>query len=173
MTGLYTPESGHIQLNGTSVTSENRQWLRSQFSTVFSDFYLFDDLGELVSQENGTHKQAESHLQALQLNNKLTVSETGEFSTTKLSQGQRKRLALLAAFCEERSLYLFDEWAADQDPEFKDVFYRSILPTLKSRGKTVIVISHDDRYFDAADRIFKLDEGSMRELKNFEEMNAL
>src|SRR6185436_1599399 len=80
-------------------------------------------------------------------------------STTALSQGQRKRLALLTAYLENRPFYLFDEWASDQDPLFKDIFYRQLLPELKARGKTVLVITHDDRYFHLADRIIKLDYG--------------
>ena len=82
-------------------------------------------------------------------------------STTELSQGQRKRLALLTAYLEDRSIYLFDEWAADQDPTFKQIFYHSLLPELKARGKTVIVISHDDRYYDVADRLIKLADGKL------------
>ncbi|MCB1035646.1 MAG: cyclic peptide export ABC transporter, partial [Acidobacteria bacterium] len=72
---------------------------------------------------------------------------------------QRKRLALVTALLEDRPVYLFDEWAADQDPEFKEVFYHQLLPELKARGKTAIVISHDDRYYDVADRVVKLDTG--------------
>jgi len=82
-------------------------------------------------------------------------------STTQLSQGQRKRLALLTAYLEDRSIYLFDEWAADQDPIFKQTFYHSLLPELKARGKTVIVISHDDHYYDVADRLIKLEDGQL------------
>jgi len=82
-------------------------------------------------------------------------------STTELSQGQRKRLALLTAYLEDRSIYLFDEWAADQDPTFKQIFYHALLPELKARGKTVIVISHDDRYYDVADRLIKLEDGKL------------
>jgi putative pyoverdin transport system ATP-binding/permease protein len=85
----------------------------------------------------------------------------GVFSTLGLSQGQRKRLALLVAYLEDRPFYVFDEWAADQDPLFKDVFYRRLLPDLKARGKTVLVISHDDRYFALADRSIKLDDGQI------------
>ncbi|MGH9938124.1 MAG: ABC transporter ATP-binding protein, partial [Blastocatellia bacterium] len=77
------------------------------------------------------------------------------------SQGQRKRLALLTAYLEDRPIYLFDEWAADQDPHFKEIFYLRLLPQLKARGKTVFVISHDDRYYHLADRIIKLDEGQL------------
>jgi putative ATP-binding cassette transporter len=78
-----------------------------------------------------------------------------------VSQGQRKRLALLTAYLEDRPFYLFDEWAADQDPNFKSVFYNRLLPDLKARGKTVLVITHDDRYFDLADRLIKLDYGKL------------
>jgi putative ATP-binding cassette transporter len=85
----------------------------------------------------------------------------GELSTTELSQGQRKRLALLTAYLEDRPIYLFDEWAADQDPYFKDVFYLELLPALKARGKTVLVISHDDRYYAIPDRIVKLENGAV------------
>ena len=88
----------------------------------------------------------------------------GALSTAQfgaLSTGQRKRLALVVAYLEDRPIYLFDEWASDQDPLFKDVFYTQLLPELKARGKTVLVITHDDKYFDAADRIIKLDYGRL------------
>ena len=85
----------------------------------------------------------------------------GAFTTTALSQGQRKRLALLTAYLEDRPVYLFDEWAADQDPLFKKVFYTQLLPELRARGKAVLVISHDDRYFGVADRIVRLDYGRL------------
>jgi putative ATP-binding cassette transporter len=85
----------------------------------------------------------------------------GKLSTTALSHGQRKRLALLTAYLEDRPIYLFDEWAADQDPHFKNVFYLELLPELKARNKTVFVISHDDRYYHLADRVIKFDMGKV------------
>ena len=87
--------------------------------------------------------------------------EGGKLSTTGLSQGQRKRLALLTAYLEDRPIYLFDEWAADQDPHFKGVFYNQLLPRLRDRGKTVFVISHDDAFYHVADRLIKLDSGQV------------
>jgi putative ATP-binding cassette transporter len=96
----------------------------------------------------------------LHLDYKVKIQD-GVLSTTELSQGQRKRLALLTAYLEDRPVYLFDEWAADQDPTFKEIFYYNLLPELKERGKTVVVISHDDRYYHVADRIIKLDSGKV------------
>ena len=154
--GLYMPEQGHIRWNGEVVDSANRDDYLQNFSVIFSDFYLFD---ELYGVDNGSsHALIADYLQRLHLHHKVWV-ENGRFSSVDLSQGQRKRLALLVAYLEDRPFYVFDEWAADQDPEFKHLFYTELLPALKARGKTVLVISHDDRYFYLADRCIKLEEG--------------
>jgi putative ATP-binding cassette transporter len=112
----------------------------------------------------GIDDEVRRYLAELQLADKVTVQD-GRLSTIALSQGQRKRLALLTALLEDRSIYVFDEWAADQEPRFRDVFYSDILIGLKRRGKTVVVITHDDRYFHCADQIVKLDFGQVAEMK--------
>jgi putative ATP-binding cassette transporter len=159
ITGLYTPERGEIRLDGDPVTHDNREAYRQQFSAVFSDFHLFDSLLGMPG-DPATRARIQAYLVRLHLDHKISITD-GRFSTTSLSQGQRKRLALLAAYIEDRPLYVFDEWAADQDPAFKAVFYEQLLPDLKRLGKTVIVITHDDRYFHAADRILRLESGQL------------
>jgi putative ATP-binding cassette transporter len=162
LTGLYQPESGEIRLDGRIIKDGNLELYRQRFSVVFSDFYLFDSLLGLESPQ--LDAQAKDYLTQFQLNHKVQI-EDGALSTTELSQGQRKRLALLTAYLEDRQIYVFDEWAADQDPEFKEIFYYKLLPELKARGKTLIVISHDDRYYHIADRIVKLDSGKIEYVK--------
>jgi putative ATP-binding cassette transporter len=154
--GLYAPEGGEIRVNGEPVTEQTADSYRQYFSVVFSDFHLFDGL--LGIEEDGLDAQAEDYVRLLQLQHKVRI-EGGAFSTTELSQGQRKRLALLTSLLEDRPFYIFDEWAADQDPLFKQVFYMQFLPSLKAKGKAVLVISHDDRYYSVADRLIKLDYG--------------
>ena len=158
LTGLYTPEDGHILLNDKPVDDESREAYRQHFSAVFSDFYLFEQMLGLVDPERD--RQAREYLEQLRLSHKVQITE-GKFSTTDLSQGQRKRLGLLTAYLEDRPIYVFDEWAADQDPQFKAVFYKQLLPELRARGKTVFVITHDDRYYHLADRVIKLDDGQI------------
>jgi putative pyoverdin transport system ATP-binding/permease protein len=158
LAGLYSPEAGEVRLDGDLITDANRDEYRQLFSAVFSDFYLFENLLGLNS--SNLDAQAQKYLARLHLQHKVKI-RNGSLSTTAVSQGQRKRLALLTAYLEDRPFYLFDEWAADQDPYFKNIFYTQLLPELKSRGKTVLVISHDDKYFDAADRIIKLDYGKL------------
>ena len=158
LTGLYAPNTGEIRLDGQPITEENREWYRQLFSVVFSDFYLFENLLGLASA--GLDAQAQHYLEQLQLDHKIQIRD-GVLSTTALSQGERKRLALLTAYLEDRHIYIFDEWAADQDPQFKDIFYTTLLPALQAQGKTVLVISHDERYFVLADRLLKLDDGKL------------
>ena len=158
LAGLYLPETGEMRLNNQPLTDENREFYRQFFAVVFSDFFLFDHL--LGLQELKLDARASDFIQKLQLQHKVEVKD-GKLSTTELSQGQRKRLALLTAYLEDRPVYIFDEWAADQDPLFKTIFYEQLLTDLKARGKTVLVITHDDRYYHVADRIIKLDDGKM------------
>ena len=164
ITGLYIPQAGKTIFDGEPITEQNREWYRQHFSVVFSDFYLFEDLIGLEDRNLDT--QAQKYLKLLKLDSKVKV-KNGKLSTTALSQGQRKRLALLTAYLEDRPIYLFDEWAADQDPMFKESFYCQLLPHLRDQGKTVLVISHDDRYFHVADRIVKLDYGQVEYDKDF------
>jgi putative pyoverdin transport system ATP-binding/permease protein len=158
LSGLYIPEAGNIYLDGLMITETNRESYRQLFTAIFSDFYLFEKL--LGIQEENLDLHAKKYLEALQIDHKVQVKD-GVLSTTELSQGQRKRLALLTAYLEDRPIYLFDEWAADQDPIFREIFYQQLLPELKNRGKAVIVISHDDRYFHLADQLIKLDYGQL------------
>lgn len=156
--GLYVPHSGEIYLNGEPVTSENRDFYRQHFSAIFTDFYLFKKLLGLDMPD--LDQKAQDYLLTLQLDHKVGV-EDGTLSTIDLSQGQRKRLALLTAYLEDRAIYIFDEWAADQDPLFTRTFYLELLPEIKRRGKLAIVITHDDRYYHVADRVIKLEYGTI------------
>ncbi len=158
LTGLYNPGAGEICLDGQPISDQNREWYRQYFSAVFSDFYLFDDLLGLSAPD--LDARAKEYLAWLQLDGKIELSQ-GRFSSTALSQGQRKRLALLTAYLEDRPIYVFDEWAADQDPAYKEIFYRHLLPELRGRDKAVVVITHDDRYFHLGDRVIKLDYGKV------------
>ncbi len=159
ITGLYTPDEGEISINGEKADQET---LGSYFSAIFGDYYLFDKMYGIDYQSKT--EEIRKYLKVLRIDDKVQVKD-GLFSSTKLSTGQRKRLALLVSYLEERPAYLFDEWAADQDPEFRKFFYKVLLPELKARGKTIIAITHDDSYFDDADKHIKMETGQILEYK--------
>jgi len=157
----YHATAGEIFFDTERVTPENMNAYRQSISAIYSDYYLFDRILAVCQDQD----QVEYYLKQLGLDQKVHY-RNGRFSTLSLSDGQRRRLALVAAFVENRSLYVFDEWAADQDPGFKQVFYREILPSLKAKGKAVVVISHDDRFFDVADKVVFLCEGRVQSTGN-------
>ncbi|UUF16681.1 MULTISPECIES: cyclic peptide export ABC transporter [Flavobacterium] len=152
--GLYEPESGEILINGKVVTSKE---LSECFSVIYSDFYLFKKIYDI--KENRLD-QVYEWLDVLQLSDKVKI-EDGVFSTIDLSKGQCKRLAILKSYLEDRSVYFFDEVAADLDPEFRDFFYNDLLTKMRNEGKILIIITHDDKYFDIADNIYKMEMGKI------------
>lgn len=154
----YYPSSGKILLGKTIIDGANIESGRRFVSAIFSDYYLFKRL--YIDQGEIRIGEIEKYLKYLELDKK--VSMAGDcFTTTNLSDGQKKRLALLVMLVEDRDICIFDEWAADQDPRFKEIFYTKILPDLKRKNKVIIVISHDDRYYKYADQIVTMENGGV------------
>jgi putative ATP-binding cassette transporter len=159
LTGLYYPLAGNILLNNTPLEEEDYYDYRELYSVIFTDFHLFD---RLYGIDDIDYHRVDKLISKMGLNKKTTFKNDG-FSTFDLSTGQKKRLAYIAAELDDKQIYIFDEWAADQDPEFRQYFYDVLLQDLKAKGKTVIAVSHDDRYFYAADKVIKLEYGQIVE----------
>lgn len=159
--GLYLPSTGKIWVDDIEITDDNRDAYRQLFASVFTDFHLFDRLiGDMG--EDAADDMIAQWLDHLHLSEKVKL-EKNRILNSKLSQGQKKRLGLLTAALENRSMLILDEWAADQDPHFRRVFYEELLPLLKQQGYTVFAISHDDKYFHHAERIISMKQGALSE----------
>lgn len=156
LSGLYTPQSGAVEVNGRPLESFGVEAYRNLFSIVPSDFHLFQRQLDLRC---GPERVREL-LRQMRLEDKVRVAEDGSFTPHNLSAGQRKRLALVCALLEEREVLLFDEVAADFDPGFRRLFYEEMLAGLRAQGKTILAVSHDDRYFSCADRVIHMVDGS-------------
>jgi len=170
LVGLYWPEEGEMIWDENKLLEEKLDNYRQIFSAIFSDFFLFESI--LNSTDEEIISKFNYYLEKLELNRKVKLVD-GKLSTINLSQGQRKRLALLSSYLEDRPVYIFDEWAADQDPVFKEVFYTDLIPELKRRGKTVIAITHDDQYFFVADRIIRMESGKICGLTTTKNLKTL
>lgn len=162
--GLLTPSDGQITLNGRLITNNNSPDYRSIFSVVFSDFFLFDEIHGI---ENINLEKWHKYLQLFELEGKVVLNGN-KYSVTDLSTGQRKRLALITALLEDKPILVIDEWAADQDPLFRKKFYTEIIPFLKNENIAVLAITHDDKYYNCSDRLYKMDYGRLFEKKSSE-----
>ena len=154
---LYTPSSGGIYLDDDLIDEYSASSYRDLFAIILNDFYLSN---KVYGVENIDYRLVNKLLKEMQLDNKTKFID-GEFTNIELSTGQRKRLALIVSILENKEIYVFDEWAADQDPEFRKYFYKKILKRLKAQGKTIIAVTHDDKYFNLADKIYKMKDGKM------------
>jgi putative pyoverdin transport system ATP-binding/permease protein len=157
LTLLYFPHQGVVRLDGKVVGPESYESYRSLFAPVFTDFHLFDRLYGLY---DVPVEEVDRKLELIEMTGKTRVVDSA-FDRLDLSTGQRKRLALLISMLDDRAVYVFDEMAADQDPAFRRKFYKEILPLLKENGKTVVAVTHDDKYFGDADRLLKMEEGRL------------
>lgn len=155
LTGLYRPDKGTIEVDGVPIKTLNIQEYRELFSAIFSDFHLFDRLYGLY---DWNEDQIHDLIALMQLSGK-TSFKNGKFTDLNLSTGQRKRIAMIVSMLENRPVAVFDEWAADQDPESRNRYYYELLPQLKNEGKTLFIISHDDKYFATADRVLWMEDG--------------
>lgn len=167
LTGLYIPHQGKIEIESNcKKTVDTDGSLGEYFSAVFEDSHLFSKLYNVNLE--GREKEVQNNIETLWLKDKVNV-EDNAFSTLGLSSGQRKRLALLRCYLENSPIYLFDEVAADQDPQFRKFFYRNLLVRMKKRGKIVIAITRDEHYFDVADKVIKMDMGKIETVVNLKE----
>ncbi len=157
LTTLYKAGSGGIYIDNRRVDAADFHDYRELFSAIFYDFHLFSKLYGLAEVDQ---RKVDALLKLMEIDGKTRFTRD-RFTQLRLSTGQRKRLAMIVALLEDRPIYIFDEWAADQDPAFKDYFYDQLLVKLRAEGKTVIAVSHDDRYFDRADCVIKLEFGKI------------
>jgi putative ATP-binding cassette transporter len=162
LTQLYKPKHGMILWDGVPVDKINTHEYRHLFATIFSDFHLFD---RLYGQFDIDETAVQDLIEEVKMSDKVRFSDS-RFSTLDLSSGQRKRLAMVVARSEGRPIMVFDEWAADQDPHFRRFFYDILIPSLRASGKTIIAVTHDDRFFSAADRVLVMEEGKLHELEH-------
>lgn len=167
ITGLYKPQSGYISLNGSVIESRE---LNDLFSSVYSDFYLFKKLYGIDYMK--MKDEFDQYLKTMRLDDHIKVINDMEFaSISNLSTGQKKRLAYIISCIEHKPMMIFDEWAAEQDPNFRHFFYHELLPALKEQGRGIIVITHDDRYFDLSDKLIRMEFGEIVNDKSYPDNN--
>ncbi|WP_422090860.1 ATP-binding cassette domain-containing protein [Tenacibaculum ovolyticum] len=160
LAGLYKPASGNIYLNGILIDIENYSYYRDQISCIFTDNYLFKENYNNFNYNN-KKEELEELVKEMQIEKVFEIEKDNGKLKVSLSKGQQKRVALIYSLLEDKDVIILDEWAAEQDPEFRAYFYKNIIPKLKENGKTVISVTHDDAYFNQAGRLIKFNFGKV------------
>ena len=148
LTGLYAAEEGSIRVDGKPITPNDLADYRALFGTIFVDHTLFERVYGMAPEDEA---RAAALLEEMGIAGKTGI-KNGRVTQRDLSTGQKKRLAMVLTRLRDRPIVVFDEWAADQDPGFRDYYYQELLPALRRAGKLVVVVTHDDQHFGLADR---------------------
>ena len=157
--GLLDPTAGEIAIDGHVLAPQDMEGYRAQFSAIFTQFHVFRQLYGL---EHVTPEVADEMVEKVGLTGITQIRSEG-ISRLDLSAGQRRRLALAVALLEDRNVLVLDEFVADQDPEKRDYFFRTLVPWLKAQGKTVVVSTHDLAWLECCDRVVTFENGRMSE----------
>ncbi|MDE1207115.1 cyclic peptide export ABC transporter [Tenacibaculum larymnensis] len=157
LTGLYNSTEGEIYLNDSKELG-GKEKLQNMIAAVFTDNHIFSHNYEDYEIEN--NEEYLSLLETMKLD-KVIEDDKDASARRQFSKGQSKRMSLIFAILEKKPILVLDEWAADQDPHFRKFFYEELIPRLKDSGKTIIAVTHDDAYFQQADRIIKFDYGKI------------
>jgi len=160
LTGLFRPQSGKIYVNDQEMEAEAFIRFTNNMAAVFSDHYLFNENldGFDISENNALVVEL---AKLVNLDGVLKYDEVYHKLETRLSKGQRKRLALLLALLEGKPIVVLDEWAAEQDPPNRRQFYQQWLEVMRKMGKTIIAVTHDDDFYHVADRVLKFNYGNL------------
>jgi putative pyoverdin transport system ATP-binding/permease protein len=149
--GLYQRSGGEFLIDGVQLETWGVESFQSLCHVIFADFFMFEQIH--LAPFSTYHDRATALLEQYNLHQRIKIEQSGHISDINLSTGQRKRVAMITS--------VLDEWAADQDPEYKKRYYTELIPEMKALGKMIIIVSHDDQYFYTADKIIKLQDGKI------------
>jgi len=168
---LLKPTGGTIPLNGTTISAleENRlpDIRLKQFGFIFQDFNLLSALTALenvaIVAELAGAKSGEAKRKAASLLTELGLGERLNFPPEKLSGGEKQRVAIARALVNDPRLILADEPTANLDSKIGHEIMRLLRNIAKEQGRSVVIVSHDQRIKDIADRVLWLEDGEFKE----------
>ena len=172
MGALLRPTSGAIHLDGTALSELSEGRLPAirlrQFGFIFQDFNLLSALTirenvALVAELSGTKRTA-ARAKATTILTDLGLGARLDFLPEKLSGGEKQRVAIARALINDPMLILADEPTANLDSKIGHEIMRLLRGIAKEQGRSVVIVSHDQRIRDIADRILWLEDGMFKDI---------
>lgn len=169
---MLRPTTGTIAVDGVDLaTAAERSLppLRAQhFGFVFQDFNLLSALTavenvELACNLAGVHGRA-ARDRATDLLTRMGLEQRLRFRPDQLSGGEKQRVAIARALANNATVILADEPTANLDSAHGRDIARQLRQLAKDDGRSVVIVSHDDRLREIADRVLWLEDGQFREL---------
>jgi len=171
MGALLKPTEGTIRLNGQLLSSLQEDLLPDirlrRFGFVFQDFNLLSALTALenvaIVAELAGVKSREARRRAADLLTTLGLGERLRFLPEKLSGGEKQRVAVARALVNDPAIILADEPTANLDSKIGHEITRLLRNIAKKQKRSVVIVSHDQRIKDIADRVLWLEDGEFKD----------
>jgi putative ABC transport system ATP-binding protein len=172
MGALLKPTAGSIHLDGTEISALSESRLPDirlrQFGFVFQDFNLLSALTVLenvaIVAELAGMKRGAAREKAGALLTELGLEARLDFLPEKLSGGEKQRVAIARALINDPTLILADEPTANLDSKIGHEIMRLLRRIAKEQGRSVVIVSHDQRIRDIADRVLWLEDGVFKDM---------
>jgi putative ABC transport system ATP-binding protein len=170
--GLLKPSTGRIQIGQDDLTRLDERRLPGvrlrRIGFIFQDFNLLSSLScldnvALVVQLTGVSRRA-ARQRARQLLEQLGMGHRLGFLPEKLSGGEKQRIAIARALVNEPDIILADEPTANLDSHHGHETMRLLRRIAKEENRSVVIVSHDQRIKDIADRVLWLEDGEFKEV---------
>lgn len=172
MGALLKPTGGTIALDGVMLSRLSERHLPDvrlrQFGFVFQDFNLLTALPvienvALVAEVAGV-KRSVARKKAERLLTELGLGDRLNFLPEKLSGGEKQRVSIARALVNDPPIILADEPTANLDSSHGHEIMRLLRSVAKDQGRSVVIVSHDQRIKDVADRVLWLEDGQFRDM---------
>jgi putative ABC transport system ATP-binding protein len=172
MGALLKPTDGSVHLDGTAISELSEGRLPDirlrQFGFIFQDFNLLSALSVLenvaIVAELAGLKGRAARDKAMALLTDLGLGGRLDFLPEKLSGGEKQRVAIARALINDPTLILADEPTANLDSKIGHEIMRLLRRIAKDQGRSVVIVSHDQRIRDIADRVLWLEDGAFKDI---------
>ncbi len=170
LAGMLTPTKGRINLLGQDITGLSRSRLarfrRENIGFIFQGFNLFPALTALENVETALDvkgiRGAGAKRQARSLLEEVGLADKAKQLPRDLSGGQKQRVAIARALAGNPKLIMADEPTAALDSKSGHAVIELLRQLAKEHDRTVLMVTHDPRIIDVADRVAYLEDGLLK-----------
>ncbi len=172
ISGIDQPTAGRILINGIEMTAlDERSRTLLRRDTIGFVFQFFNLIPTLTVLENITLPQElagaspqQAQVSALALLEQVGLADRRSVSPDKLSGGQQQRVAIARALAHDPALVLADEPTGNLDEETGEKVLQLLLALTRTRGKTLLMATHNPEIAARADRVLRVQEGRLVEV---------
>ncbi|MCH7617953.1 MAG: ABC transporter ATP-binding protein [Chloroflexi bacterium] len=169
MGGILKPTSGRVKINGTDITSMTESQLtkirQKEVGFVFQSFNLIEYLSTIENVEIALNfagiSGRRARKRATELLTDLGLGDRLHFKSGDLSGGERQRVSIARAIANNPCLILADEPTANLDSKHGHQVVALLRDLAKQQDRCVVIVSHDPRIVDIADRVCWLEDGRL------------